>query len=870
MSAGVVYQGWLKKKSPKKVLGQSVWQQRWFVLQAGQLMYYKSDKIAAQSLDNFLGILLLENVARAVEKPASSNPKKWRFDLIFRQSSSRVFQLFAESSKLGQEWMQHIRDCLGQTPADSRPSVVAKQPEKWWKKRNAKKRKVVFDRQEAETDESKQNAAPQLSDQVPAEERQGLLSALSVCVAFQGLDADTQDKLISVMCKKNIASGSKVISKGERTQTLYYVVSGSFQKLEHNGNTSEVCEGDIFGELDIMYDQPSSVTVTATDTSVCWCLHRYNFKSILKSALRNKFKKYEAFLTSTELLGKLNHDQLVSMSEALEESTYTIGEDIVTQGEEGDTFFLLKHGECEVLKDGAKVHHYKTEGDFFGERALLNSQKRAATVRATTPVTVLKLDRATFVELMGDLSVLLNQQIEMQNKVNEQLDKLKIRGDHLMPIDEHNPLVKKFLHNRVICKTNQGVLIGDVRFAGNASFMEGEWLGVELTLPLGKNDGSVKGEQYFECKPKYGIFCRPFVATLENEADDSLKRQVRTSLSEEGSVLLPGPPATPVNLPGPPGSPPPSNTFKTNSQKPKTIEAIPLDKLKLIGLLGSGSFGRVELREHIETGYTYALKAINKESIKQNGQLEFIKNERAVLAVLDSPFIVKLHGAMVDNHFVYFVLEPAMGGEMFTLLNEEEKFSEDAVRFYTASVVMAFEHMHSQAIVYRDLKPENVMLDHEGYVKITDFGFAKPLEGRTYTFCGTPDYLSPEIVLSQGHSFGTDWWTLGVLMYEMLTGTTPFYDEEVQTMYEKIAKGEFDFPGPNPPSDHAQDLVRRFLQIKPTKRLGIINGGVKKIKQHPFFEGFDWDALYNRQLQAPYKKDIKDKYDLSNFDPEEE
>lgn len=852
-----IIEGFLKKKSPKKVLGRSVWQERYFVLQSDRLLYFKTDK-QAKDLDSFIGIILINNIQSVKERTESSNPQKWRFNLQLIGSTQRIFELFAENATKGQAWMNKLLVALETVNKDTvnmeLPKISEKRNTKFWKpaqnKRIMKKRAPVFDH--AQDDKSKKESEVKASDRgVSDDDRADVLSSFSSCVAFQGLDLEIQEKVLSIMCKKNIAEGTTVIKKEDRTQTLHFVKSGAFKKIEGNGNVTEVGEAEIFGELDVMYDQPSNVTVTATVPSVCWCLDRYNFKAVLKTFTEDKFRKYKTFLTSTELLSKLNQKQLIAMAEALEESTFTLGQDIVTQGQAGDSFFLLKHGECEVLKDGKKVFHYK-EGNFFGERALLENQKRAATVRATTPVTVLSLDRATFVELLGDVDM-LRKQIENQNQINAELQKLeKAQGSKPNPQDQKD---EGLMNKRVIVKTNNGVVSGVVRYEGKTQFSDGDWLGIELDLPLGKHQGTVQEVQYFTCVHPHGIFCRPDTASLESSADENLKAQLCTSLEEKQVAATQS-------------TSPTSGSFITPSSKPSKIEAFPLDKLRVIGLLGSGSFGRVELREHVDTGYTYALKAINKQSIRENGQLEFIKNERAVLAVLDSPFIVKLHGAMVDTENVYFLLEPAMGGEMFSLLNEHDKFPEDAVRFYAASVVLAFEHMHSQTIVYRDLKPENVMLDHEGYVKITDFGFAKPLTNRTYTFCGTPDYLSPEIVLNQGHGFPTDWWTVGVLMYEMLTGQTPFYDDSTQAMYEKIVAGIFPFPAHVSPD--ARDLVKRFLVKKPTKRLGVISGGVKLIKEHPFFSGFDWDALMARKLPAPYKRPIKDKYDRGNFSPEEE
>jgi len=240
-------------------------------------------------------------------------------------------------------------------------------------------------------------------------------------------------------------------------------------------------------------------------------------------------------------------------------------------------------------------------------------------------------------------------------------------------------------------------------------------------------------------------------------------------------------------------------------------------------------------------------------------------NEKRVMESVKHPFCIRLFATFKDKNRLMFLLEPALGGELFSVLRSRTLFDEDTSRFFAASVILAFEFLHAKNIIYRDLKPENLLLDKDGYLKVTDFGFAKELtSGRTWTLCGTPDYLAPEIVAGKGHGKGVDWWTLGVFIYEMLASYPPFYDEDPMKTYAKIMHGNIVYPSHF--SKEAINLISKLLLHKPTKRLGVVKGGAKLIKKHPWFKNFDWDALFQKKLKAYIIPKIKSPKDISNFD----
>ncbi|KAI9197352.1 kinase-like domain-containing protein [Polychytrium aggregatum] len=297
---------------------------------------------------------------------------------------------------------------------------------------------------------------------------------------------------------------------------------------------------------------------------------------------------------------------------------------------------------------------------------------------------------------------------------------------------------------------------------------------------------------------------------------------------------------------------------------PKPKIKIGINDLIIDRTLGTGSFGRVHLVRLKATGKFYAMKVLKKTEIVKMKQVEHTVNEKSILEQLDFPFLVSLLGTFQDCANLYFVLEYVQGGELFTYLRRCGRFPNLVARFYGAEVISAFEYLHERDIIYRDLKPENLLIDAQGHIKITDFGFAKVVPDVTWTLCGTPDYLAPEIIQSKGYGRAVDWWALGVLIYEMLAGHPPFYDEDHFKLYEKILACKPKFPAHFDPN--AKDLVKRLLTSDLTKRYGNLKGGSGDIKKHKWFSGLDWQKLRTLQIPAPYVPPSRGEGDTSNFD----
>ncbi|KAJ3033088.1 hypothetical protein HDV00_006732 [Rhizophlyctis rosea] len=300
------------------------------------------------------------------------------------------------------------------------------------------------------------------------------------------------------------------------------------------------------------------------------------------------------------------------------------------------------------------------------------------------------------------------------------------------------------------------------------------------------------------------------------------------------------------------------------SQKGKPMS---IDDFDLLKVLGKGSFGKVMQVRKKDTNRIYAMKIIRKAHIVQRAEVTHTLAERTVLAKINHPFIVPLKFSFQSAEKLYLVLAFVNGGELFHHLQNEGKFSEDRARFYAAELLCALECLHGYNIIYRDLKPENILLDYTGHIALCDFGLCKlnMKEGnKTNTFCGTPEYLAPELLIGQGYTKVVDWWTIGILLYEMLCGLPPFYDENTNEMYKKILTEELKFPDDVSPV--AKDLLRQLLNRDANARLGA--NGADEIKRHPFFADINWGRLMARKYSPPFRPNVSSATDTSNFDEE--
>lgn len=334
------------------------------------------------------------------------------------------------------------------------------------------------------------------------------------------------------------------------------------------------------------------------------------------------------------------------------------------------------------------------------------------------------------------------------------------------------------------------------------------------------------------------------------------------------------------------------NTPTSNASK--NSENLRVEDLEILKTIGTGTFARVCLcrlrnnsnnnnnngkqqsatdgessqpqqQQPLRASKYFALKILTMHDVIRLKQVEHVKNEKNILMDVNHPFIIDLVWHAKDSKtFLYMIFPYICGGELFSYLRSAGRFNAVTSLFYSCEIVSALEYLHSLSIVYRDLKPENLLLDREGHLKITDFGFAKRITDRTWTLCGTPEYLAPEIIQSKGHNKAVDWWALGILVFEMLAGYPPFFDDNPFGIYEKILSGKIDWPRQVEPV--AKDLIKKLLVQDRTKRLGNMKNGAEDVKRHRLFKGIDWEEVYQRKLKPPILPNVGHEGDSRNYD----
>lgn len=662
---------------------------------------------------------------------------------------------------------------------------------------------------------------------------------------FASLSSKERRSLIDAMCLQTVPAGTLIIQQGE-VGDYFYVVEDGHVSFSVDGNHVGACtRGASFGELALLYNCPRAATCLANTDCRLWKVDQLTFRYMLANNTANQQKDIHDTLRKVPFLSELDDQALVKISDALTTVTFPEGERIINKGDVGEVFYILREGTVTVhdigFGDSQYVDQVLGPGDWFGERALLTGEPRVANVSASSWCSCLCLSRDTFEKTLGPL----------QGLIDRAMKKRVLMGVPIFANSHFQPYEMARLTDLL---TEVSFQKGEILAEEGKISPQNLYIIREGRIVVANDNGvinSLTTADYFgekSMKEQEGSPSKQTITAAEDTTCGVLTRSAIESVIGNIQRL---------------GQPLPAITHRMN----KSIRFKDLVKFRILGV---GTFGKVWLVSHKRTGVPYALKMLSKREIIGHHQVEGVIREKNIMSSIDHPFVVNLVSTFQDDRHLYMLIELVQGGELFSVVHTETR---DGIpnansRFYAACILESLSHLHHRSISYRDLKPENILIDSKGYCVLVDLGFAKIVVDKTYTLCGTPEYLAPEIILSKGHDKGVDYWAFGVLIYEMLVGRSPFYSygTDQVSLFKRIVQVKYSFPPGGIVNEMAQDLIQRLIVRRQANRFGCLARADQDIRDHSWFNVLDVDELLEKKIAAPWVPKIKDPLDASHFD----
>uniref|UniRef100_A0A671W648 cGMP-dependent protein kinase n=1 Tax=Sparus aurata TaxID=8175 RepID=A0A671W648_SPAAU len=627
------------------------------------------------------------------------------------------------------------------------------------------------------------------------------------------LELDTKDDLIrqlQIELDRHRCASQQAVGSGEAVNTAVQppAAPDEPQRTKRQAISAEPTALD-----------PSQLTdVTLTS----YCKSKESNELIQRALMDNDFMKH------------LEHGQILTIMDCMHPTSLTKGCCVIQEGDDGSTVYVLEEGMVEVTKQGKKLCTIG-QGKVFGELAILYNCTRTATVTALTDIKLWAIDRQGFQTIM----------------MRTGLIKLSQYTDFLRSVPSFQSLTEDILSKLADVLEEVTIFSKQILILALAHRLTVSVSAICSPSLTNTNLWKHSSVAHFAllCKDIFvllvcsaahlHIFPRSFKQLIGGLDDVNNKQydsdEVKAKLQAEADYF----------------------------------SSVTLNDIKIICTLGMGGFSRVELVQlKNDANRSFALKVLKKRHILDTSQQGHILSERRIMMEAHSPFIIRLYRTFRDSKYLYMLLEACLGGELWTQLRDRGSFDDGTTRFYTGCVIEALACLHSRGIIYRDLKPENIILDSRGYAKLVDFGFAKKvgLGKKTWTFCGTPEYVAPEIILNKGHDSSADCWSLGILVFELLSGSPPFSGSDPMKTYNIILRGIDMIEFPKKITKSAANLIKRLCRDNPSERLGNQKNGVKDIQKHKWFEGFNWEGLRQGTIDSPFTPTVEGPLDNSNFD----
>jgi len=661
---------------------------------------------------------------------------------------------------------------------------------------------------------------------------------------FSDLTNVERKMLIDAMQKEVADEGKMIIKQGDTGDFFYICQTGKISFVCDGKAVGSCGSGGSFGELSLLYDSPRAATCIAGEDSILWKVDQGTFRHLLARSAKDGEASIIEIFSKIDLFKDLDRQTIKKFADVMNTVKYKEGQKIVEKGEKGDVFYIVKSGQVRVhdigLGDASFDDVFRTSGYWFGERALMTGNPRAATVTAMTEVDVFACDRDTFEATIGSLESILGRASRTRF-----IKSVPIFSKSMLTDSEFD-MLSSMLKVR---KYDKGQKLAE---AGKVGDNPSLWIVKEGKLMITGKDGKIfflGSGDYFGDKAVQADGEYVSKETCIVEEDAVCWRLKKTDIEQViGNVKRLGKPIP-----------------FTNRAFDSTITSKDVKKHKMLGM---GAFGKVWLATSRDTKKPYALKTITKRQLIDAGQVKGVLREKQIMASLEHPFILPLVGSFQDTNFLYLLLPFVSGGELFNIVHTEQRdgLDNNSSQFYAACILEALGYIHARNIVYRDMKPENALIDKDGYCIMVDFGFAKIVVDKTYTLCGTPEYLAPEIIMSKGHDKAVDYWSFGVLVYEMLVGQSPFYlyGTDQVSLFKRIVMVKYKCP--SYVSDDAKDVIKKLLTRRQASRFGNLSRGHLDIKDHAWFQNLNFNRLNARKLKPPWKPRVTNPLDSRNFD----
>jgi protein kinase A len=695
-------------------------------------------------------------------------------------------------------------------------------------------------------------------------EEETIRSALHRNAFFADVPNSQLLQLISAFEPCKFEAGDIIVNQGDEGDCFYIMQSGlvEFTVNEEHVGTGE--RGTSFGELSLLYSCLRGATVLAMDETHLLRVDKSTFRYLMQPQLEQAARQKWRLLRGVSFLEHLRSSDFSKLSAVMKPVMFRPGDKLVKKGEKGNALYIV--GEGRVRRNTDTTDQTLSTGAYFGEHALTTEEPYKYSVIALTQGLLFSIDRESCEDVLGSMT-----DLRVKTHDFHRLSEIKFIQTVVKQDTHQLAALAKLIREKRFEKGENILVERETSKAALYIIREGR----VLLQAYGKADEIIGCERVFgealmqraasrskkSAKSPYTVTatqsCVCGILTLKDfwtvcVTDDFVKTKEKDKEEKEGKMHLKDqePPSLPTVRP-----------------------SMELKDLQKHYLLGEGSFGQVWLVSDSaikDSCKTYAMKIQSKSYLVEQNQVEACIQEKATMQNLSHSFLITLYKTFQDEKFVYMLLDFAQGGELFSLMHEEDasKLSDYQAKFYAICLADALAYMHRNKYVYRDMKPENVMLDSQGYAKLIDFGFCKLLlDEKTFTMCGTPGYLPPEVVQTLGHSFSADWWSLGILIYEMLTGESPFYYEGIDQMalFESIVHDDYALP--SGVSQLATDIIGRLLVKDPALRLGSMDRGDSEILEHAWFDELDINALRHRapSVKVPWIPEVEGPFDTCYF-----